>query len=342
MAEEKKEEKKEEKREERREEKRERKSDWTNEMRKNPWMISTVVIGVIAAILLFLTLHNGGAISSSLMGQKAVSFINTELLGGKGSVTLNSVKEVSGLYEVTVDYNGNKVPVYFTLDGRNYIYGQLVPLAANSSASNTQTQQKEIPKTDKPVVDLYVMGFCPYGNQAEDTMLPVYNLLKSKIDFNVHYIVSVSGSTVSSLHGAAEVTEDEREACVKNIYGADKWFNFATYVNDNCGSDGSCWEAAATKNSLSTSSISSCVTQTGLNLMKAEEIASNDAGASGSPTLILNGVESTAVYQYGNSQAYLDAICSAFTTAPSECSQTLGTSSTTGAAASGGSCAPAA
>jgi hypothetical protein len=194
-------------------------------------------------------------------------------------------------------------------------------------------------KSDKPVVDLYVMSFCPYGNQAEDTMLPVYNALKSKADFRIHYIVSVDGNTVQSLHGAKEVTENEKEACVLKEYGLDAWFSVATYVNTNCGSTGACFADAAKAASVDTAKIDACVASDGVALMSANGAASSAAGANGSPTLIVNGVKSNSVYQYGNSEAYKTAICSAFNTAPSECSIQL--SAQTSSASAGGACAPA-
>jgi hypothetical protein len=55
--------------------------------------------------------------------------------------------------------------------------------------------------------------------------------------------------------------------------------------------------------------------------------------------MIINGVKTNSVYQYGNSDAYKEIICSAFNKAPIECSQQLAASSTTGNAAASGSCA---
>lgn len=46
------------------------------------------------------------------------------------------------------------------------------------------------PKTDKPEVKFFVMSFCPYGNQAESGLEPVYQLLKTKVDLVPRYIVS--------------------------------------------------------------------------------------------------------------------------------------------------------
>ncbi|MFA6064546.1 MAG: hypothetical protein WCW44_05980 [archaeon] len=191
-------------------------------------------------------------------------------------------------------------------------------------------------KTDKPVVDLYVMSFCPFGNKAEDTMLPVYNLLKDKATFNVHFIVNTDGNNVVSLHGAPEVVQNEREACVLKNYDMNKLMNFMVYVNDNCGSNGSCWETGATALGIDKAKINACVASEGVALMKANEAASTAANANGSPTLLINGVNTTAVYQYGNSEAYKVAICNSFTTAPAECSAVLSGDAT--ATTQGGSC----
>lgn len=45
-------------------------------------------------------------------------------------------------------------------------------------------------KSAKPEVKFFVMSFCPYGNQAEAGLEPVYQLLKGKIVWSPRYIVS--------------------------------------------------------------------------------------------------------------------------------------------------------
>lgn len=44
-------------------------------------------------------------------------------------------------------------------------------------------------KSDKPEVKFFVMSFCPYGNEAETSLKPIYELLKDKIDLKPQYIV---------------------------------------------------------------------------------------------------------------------------------------------------------
>jgi hypothetical protein len=43
-------------------------------------------------------------------------------------------------------------------------------------------------KSDRPELKFFVMSFCPYGNQMEDILRPIYDLLKDKVDFTPHYI----------------------------------------------------------------------------------------------------------------------------------------------------------
>ncbi|MFA7300901.1 MAG: hypothetical protein WC069_01135 [Candidatus Shapirobacteria bacterium] len=43
-------------------------------------------------------------------------------------------------------------------------------------------------KFDKPELKFFVMSFCPYGNQIEDVLRPIFDLLGSKVDITPHYI----------------------------------------------------------------------------------------------------------------------------------------------------------
>lgn len=263
--------------------------------------------------------------------KKLTDFISAN---GGGKVEVTDMTEESGLYKVAFKVDGKAYTAYLTKDGKTF-FPQSVSTEPKKETASVNDAPEEITKSDKPTVDLYVMSFCPFGNKAEDTLKPVYNLLKNKVSFNFHYIVSTSGAEIQSLHGPKEVAQDEREMCVLKNDGADKWMDFVTYVNTNCGSDGACWEAGAKQLGLNSAAINSCVTSQGLDLMKAEEKASKDANADGSPTMIINGTTTKAVYKYGNSEEYKKVICSAFNEAPSECSQTLSSSTST---AQGGSC----
>jgi glutaredoxin len=273
----------------------------------------------------------------------ATDFINGSLMQQGTKADIENVTKENGLFKIKLKVgSGDKkqeVNSYLTLDGKKFFLS--APLDIEETKAKIAEERKKeatpekITQTDKPKVDLYVMAFCPFGNKAEDTLKPVYDLLKNKVDFNFHYIVKVKDNKVQSLHGEKEVAQDEREACVLQDYGKNYWMKFATYVNSNCGRDGSCWEKGARVLGMSTAKIKSCVNTQGLKLMQANEKASTAVGASGSPTMIINGANTKTVYQYSNSEAYKKVICSAFKKAPKECEKTLATKTTT---TQGGSC----
>lgn len=308
----------------------------------------TTILGVIILALIVgygIYAKNNGKLplanpsSKTITLDEAKAKVEQFIKDNGGQATVKDATEEGGLYKIMVNVNNQDVPTYVTKDGTKF-FPQAIDFAeAQKQAEDAKKQQAEAdkpaPKTDKPAVDLYVMAFCPYGNKAEDTLKTVYNLLKNKVDFNFHYIITVDGNNITSLHGQKEVDQDEREACVLKNYGKDQWINFATYINDKCGSDGSCWEAGAKSLGIDTAKISACVSSQGPALMKANADASNAAKATGSPTLIINGQNSQAVYKYGDSEAYKKAICDAFNTAPAECSKALSTQTQT---TQGGSC----
>lgn len=309
----------------------------TDKMRDKPWVVSTIILGVVVLILLVSSFSGftgstitGGVVAGNDAGQAMLDFANAQ----GANATLVNVVEENNFYKITLSIQGQEIPIYVTKDGK-YFTSRLIPLTNQESAQTQTSQPTEVPKSDKPTVELFVMSFCPFGNRAEKTMLPVYNLLRNKVDWNINYIVSVSEDSVKSLHGQSEVDEDIREVCIKNEYGLDKSWEFISYVDSNCGRDGSCWKTGAKQLGIDINKIQSCSDDEGIDLMKTEAQISGDAGVSGSPTLFINGVESSSVYQYENSEAYKQAICSAFNEPPEECNIELKSSETT---ASGGSC----
>lgn len=273
-------------------------------------------------------------------------FIKENLIPPGTDFTVKEFVKEGALYKLVASVGSQDITAYVSADGKKFFPSVIdidPTVVADAKQAQAPEAQKEIPKNDRPDVDLYVMAFCPYGNKAEDTLKPAYDLLKNKVNFNFHYIVTSSGNDVQSLHGANEVTQDEREACVLKTDGKDKWMGFVTYINSKCGTDGSCWEAGAKSLGINTAKISACVSSQGLALMQQNEKDSKAANASGSPTMTINGVSASAVYQYGNSEAYKQAICSGFTTQPKECQTELANNSAAqgSAAATGGACAPA-
>lgn len=309
---------------------------------RNTYLIIIIVLLLLGSAV-FSYQKKAVAKKETAIKENTEKFIRENLIQPGADFKITEFIKEGALYKLTVSVDGRSIIAYVSQDGKKFFPSAIdLGPAADGKQAPAPGAQKEIPKNDKPTVDLYVMSFCPYGNKAEDTLKPVYNLLKNKVNFNFRYIVNTNGSEVQSLHGAKEVAQNQREACVLKNYGKDKWMSFVTYVNEKCGSDGSCWEAGAKSLSINAAKVNACVSSQGLALMQQDEKDSKAANASGSPTMMINGVSSSAVYQYGNSEAYKQVVCSGFANPPKECQTQLpDNSAAQGSAAGGGACAPA-
>lgn len=300
----------------------------TERIRANPWIAATFVLGIVVIVFLFSNFSGGltgNAVSGKTCGEQLLAHY---ISNGASGLSLDSVEEVSGIYKINFKYQGNIVPIYATKDCA--LTGSLSAF----SGQETETESQEVPKSDKPKVELYVFTYCPYGLQMEKAMLPAVNLLGDKIDFKIRQIGAMHDPSGCSGDACYESTEAKRQICVEKNY-PDK---FLQYVNDfavsteigACKGDASCLttklNALYSKLGIDASKINSCMTSEGAKLYDAEVANSDDKGVSGSPTVIINGVET----QIGrNPDAVKDAICSAFSDykVPSECSTKLSTTS---------------
>jgi glutaredoxin len=303
-------------------------------MKKNLIVTSILVIIVIALIgggVFYLSKKkNGlgmlasisGVISSQEAGNKAIDFINKNLLQEGVTASLKEIKEESGLYKATIKITQQEgeqdANVYLSRDGKFLFVNPPIEM------KEIEKKQTEMPKTEKPDVKLFVMSFCPYGNQAEDLMKPVINLLKDKFDVRLHYIVSkgADGKYVS-LHEAQELNQDVREICILK-YQKDKFWDFVDKINKGCNSQNadSCWEQIGKDLGIDVQKIKDCQQNEATALLDAELALVQQYGVSGSPQLFINGVEYTGDR---SSEGYKNGICSGFTTPPQECQQTLST-----------------
>ncbi len=297
------------------------KKNLTEKFRENPWVLSTLICGVLIIALLISTVSGGlmGNISSAAAGEKLLSFYEA---AGVQNLTVASVKEVSGLYQVNLDYKGQTVPIYVTKDGKNLIpEASITPLDTSSSSSNSNTQQTTVPKSDKPKVELYVFSYCPYGTQTEKAIIPVVKLLGDKIDFTIRQI--------GAMHGDFEKVEAQRQLCIEKNY-PDKYLDYvlAFDTDSSCPTGDATCVATKTgsifsKLGIDASKINSCMPSDGLTMYNSEEQNAQKQGVSGSPTLIINGVDASVNDR--SSEGIKGTICATFNNAPSECSQKLDT-----------------
>lgn len=326
-----------------------------NSSRKNPWMIATIVLGIILIILSISSLGNQN-ISSSVASESKVSeninsFLESQSPEGQGDAKIINIEKESGLYKITISYRGQELPLYTTLDGENLVQG-VTPLQSANEQENTnnpQNPQEDIPKSEKPVLEAFVSPYCPYGLQYLKGLMPVYDLLEGKAEINVQYM----GIT----HMQEEKPETKTRLCILEEYGKEKSYEYAKEIiydetaqacyniyhgvnlqtNEQINSENArsadyfndCMEpiinSAMDKLNIDSEKIGNCINEKGDELYNDATQYAGSQGVGGSPTPIINGVQVPNNLRGRSPEAIKTAVCSAFAegSKPEECSQTL-------------------
>ncbi|MEI6597024.1 MAG: hypothetical protein WCL13_02315 [bacterium] len=307
-----------------------------------------IIIGSVL-ILLVLILVGTGVIISLKNTKKILSpeqakvtaekFINENLLQAGTTATVKSAVLEGDVYNINLDVAGQNYTSYMSKDGSKFFqsgvnmatFAEEQKAQAAASAGNTKAAAPaaNIPKSDKPKVELFVMTHCPYGLQAEKGILPAFAALGNKIDAKIRFVHYF-------MHGDAEEQETYNQVCIRDEQAAkyDSYLNCFVIENDSA--------KCITQAGVDDAKVKSCVAAKAKNIYKADSDLSNKYGVGGSPTLVINGVQSEAGR---DAASYLAGICAAFNTPPTECSKQLssaapaagfgaGTAPATGAAAS--------
>jgi len=177
------------------------------------------------------------------------------------------------------------------------------------------------------------MSFCPFGNQAEEGLKPVFELLGDKVEWEPHYVIYSSYGTgypdycldreekYCSMHGIQELNQGVRELCVWK-YQPELWWDFVLEVNGQCDSTDAdeCWEPIAEEVGVDVEKIKTCQEDEAMDLLEIESQLNEQFDVQGSPTVFVND----ELYTGGRTpEAYKQGVCSGFVAEPSECSETL-------------------
>ena len=275
--------------------------------------------------------------------------------GAEGvTVEATTAQESKGLYvvDLNIKQNGQVVQTgkaYVTKDGSTLILGNEFNLTEALPSPSPVASPSPIPKVAKPKAQVFVMSFCPYGKQAEQGVSPVARILGENMTIEPHFIVYDSdfcsaygmsqaqccfaNTTLCSLHGTKEATEDARQLCVLRDYNKTAWWDYVDYVNANCSIDTieTCWKQAANATKLNATKIEACSAKDGAALLESEKTLGDSLEVSSSPTILLNGMP----YAGGRSpEGFKTGFCDSFLNPPAACNLTLSEAQ----AASSGSC----
>jgi len=132
----------------------------TDKFRENPWVLSTLVLGIVSLILIVANFTGGitgNVISEQDAGQTLLSFY--ESLGTEG-LEVVSVEEKSGVYEVNFGYEDSVVSMFMTKDGK----------FAGSLSAISAPEEENLNEPAKPILECVEQY-----NVTEDTIIFYYS-----------------------------------------------------------------------------------------------------------------------------------------------------------------------
>jgi thiol-disulfide isomerase/thioredoxin len=169
-----------------------------------------IVIGVAVGAFGFpqtqsYSIANG--LTANEAGEKVAAFINNNLVQPGTEVTLGEIKEESGLYNVTMSYMENQIPVYTTKDGKIlFLQGlgwvQIEEFEEQKEQEENLTQEQEeseqettigefIVSTDeiceedeKPIIYFFGSEGCEYCKWEHPIMVNVTSKFEGYISFH--------------------------------------------------------------------------------------------------------------------------------------------------------------
>lgn len=171
--------------------------------------------------------------------------------------------------------------------------GMLYPKNGYFVVSEKSREGVFLGRPHKPgLLELFVMSQCPYGVQAENSVIEASKkkLLPEGTRVRVRYIADISAGPgtekkFQSLHGTAEWEEDVRQLVIQERY-PEKFFDYLS--GRNADPNSSMWESAAGKAGVDPASVLKEF-EKGKELLALDAKAGAELGINSSPTFLWEG-----------------------------------------------------
>ncbi len=322
------------------------KLNFIKNLNRNTLLIGIAVVGiVITGVLIFINENPGqfsfslfrlGDLSNNELAKKAVDYINNQGLASS-TASLVSISEESGLVKVRIKIGSSEFDSYATKDGK-LLFPQAFKMEEsidNNSENQGQSGQPTaeqiqqvcdtMTKTDKPVLEAYVVSKCPFGLQMQRILADVVeNAPDLAQNIFVRYMGSISNGKITAMHGDQEAQENLRQICIRDEQRSKYWNYISCHIK--AGEVDSCLTSAA----INENKLSGCMSDKSRGLAYAKEDfdLNEKYRVEGSPTLIL-GEKQISEFDFGGrtSEAVKSMICCASNNKSSDCSKTLNTTS---------------
>ncbi len=252
-------------------------------------------------------------------------------------VNLDSIEEQTWIYKVGVKAQGQTFNSYITKDGQLFfqtgntleeVMKQAEEAEKTRLAALVQKEKdlEEMPKLDKPEVEIFVMSHCPFGTQIEKGILPVLDKLGDKVDFKLKFCDY-------AMHDKKELDEQLNQYCIQKETPKKLTTYLKCFLKEGKG------EECIKETGLDKDKIAKCTEKTDKEFKVTEGYEDKTTWASGrfpkfnvfkedvekygiqgSPGLVINGKKAETGR---DPKSLLDAICNGFKNKPAECDQEI-------------------
>jgi hypothetical protein len=231
--------------------------------------IALVVLAMIGGYAYF-SWQDMSKKSATTVKEKVTEFVKTNMVRPGTEVKLSDFVRENGLYRATFSVDGQEFVTYATVDGQTF-FPQAVNMDEQAkAAANTSPPVVEAEvKKDVPVVDLFVMSYCPYGLQMQKGILPVIEALGSSIDFAMRWV----GYT---MHGKKEFNENIRQYCINKEEPTKYAPYLSCFTASEKGDAPGCGKAAK----VNEAKIAACVAATDKEFQLTEKYDEQNEGSS--------------------------------------------------------------
>jgi predicted RNA-binding protein YlqC (UPF0109 family) len=300
--------------------------------------LSIIIAGVLIAGAVFYVKKcpsKESFLTPQVAAQKAIDFINKNLLQPGTTASLISVIEENGLYKLKLKIGDKEYPSFITKDGKILFPNEGISLEekiAEKPAENKEQKKltcEDIKKSENPVLEAFVVSKCPFGLQMQRILNEIVkNIPTLANDIRVEYIGAIENGKITSMHGDEEAKENLRQICIREEQQDKYWKYIDCHIKkgdvENC----------LTQANIDRDKLNGCLSDNsrGLNYAKKDFNLQEKYKVTGSPTLILGG-EEVSEFDFGGrtAQAVKTLLCCGFQKTPEFCSQKL----TEGQAATG-------
>jgi len=303
-------------------------------LNKNLLPISIISAAIIIGGALFYTRQacpsrgeDENLLIAQVAAQKAIDYINKNMMGKDQTASLVSAEEESGLYKFKLKVGEQEFDSYVTKDGKILFPNAGVDLDSSPPTAQEPEVQKEITKRDTPDVKVFVMSYCPYGLQAMKMFLPVYDLLKDKAEMGIYFVDYI-------MHEKQEIDENLRMHCIQKGE-EEKFYNYL-----NCFVKDGDFEKCLGEAKIDKTKLNNCVEKTDKEYKVTEQYNDKSTwlngnfpkfdihtdlnekyGVQGSPTVVIN--DAVVNISPRSPEKFKETICQAFASEPETCSQSL-------------------